>query len=109
MSSASASVVSSSIDDDAPPNSPSDFYCHKEEGVFSNNETASCERTSFNVFSTEVRIGIYKPIVAHFWRGSINRVSLAKVWHSSLKESPGSALMSSFAKIATRYYYVLGS
>jgi hypothetical protein len=65
-SSASSSVVSSSIDEDAPPNSPSDFYCHSEGGVLSNKEIASCERTFFNVFSTDIRTGIYKPMVAHF-------------------------------------------
>ena len=36
-------------------------------------------------------------------------MSVAKVWHNSLKESPGSALMSSLAKIATKYNYVWGS
>ena len=65
-SSASISVVSSSIEEDAPPNNPSDFYYHREGEVFSNKETASYERTSFNVFSTDVRTGIYKPIVSHF-------------------------------------------
>ena len=33
-SSASSSVVSSSIEEDAPPNKPSDLCCHSEGGVF---------------------------------------------------------------------------
>jgi len=65
-SSASSSVVSSSIEEDAPPNNPYDLCCHSEGEVFSNKETASWERTDFNVFSTDVRTGIYKPIVSHF-------------------------------------------
>ena len=65
-SSASSSVVSSSIEEDAPPNNPSDLCCHSEGDVYSNKATASCECTDFNVFSTDVRTGIYKPIVSHF-------------------------------------------
>ena len=105
-SSASSSVISSSIEEDAPPNNPSDLCYHSVGDVFSIKETASWERTDFNVFSTDVRTGIYKPIVSHFYRGAIKRVSVAKVWHNSLKESPGSALISNFAIIATKYFYV---
>ena len=65
-SNASSSVVSSSIEEDDPPNNPSDLCCHSESGVYSNKVTASCERIDFNVFSTDVRTGIYKPIVSHF-------------------------------------------
>jgi hypothetical protein len=78
-SSASSSVVSSSIEEDAPPSNPSDLCYHSEGNVFSNKEIASCERTDFNVFRTDVRTGIYRPIVAHFYRGAINLVSIAKV------------------------------
>jgi hypothetical protein len=78
-SSASSSVVSSSIEEDAPPSNPSDLCYHSEGGVLSNKETASYERTDFNVFSTDIRTDIYRPIVAHFYRGAINLVSIAKI------------------------------
>jgi hypothetical protein len=48
-------------------------------------------------------------MLTHFYRGAINRESEAKVLHNSLKESPGSAVMSNFAIISTKYFYVCGS